>query len=660
MNYNVDFDSLDSMYNSVEKQANSWIAELKAIKEKFKTLANTSNMAGVAANNIKSYIGHVHIILIGLLSQLIALHSSNCLLYKAEYQTRIDNGLHSVIKAAELLACKDKINTTRAQAIDIDNHMSYVLNNIRDIFYVSHADISAVDYAHISVSRFLTTLDSAIQRLEDKHYNNDFDNTSQLINALRMFIREQASAGRTYRTNFALDNLASSAAFLNLYASHIGVTKELKEKSCSIDTALENENQRVTNLQKEYEKRQQKAAAVEWLVTGVVIIASVAVIASTGGAATPVVIGAVSAFSGAVIAGTDNLANQYVQHGNLIDNSDEIDWESFKKDTALAAIAGFAAGVISAGMSSAITSELSNTVAGEMLLHSSSQAVRIGTAATIGAISETSTGIMTRGVETYITSEGDVREAFIGALDAKDIAADFVIGGIGGSVNQYTSTKEAQKAADDAVSKYNKRHNPLKDGEKHGIKGLKQTPNGGVDFSDSDCIFRTESGEPVQFKIKATGKRLNDYKAAEQMYKDIYGDDLDLSSLRGKNGAYVWHHLDDYNVATNETTLQFIDKNAHIEIRNHAGSVKQYRTANGTGYKKDNFDVYYGFDPTESFSAVHYGISDYNKNISNVPEADFNRHADIRSTISEYEELMEKIGHVRNLKNVTYENGKER
>ena len=35
MSYKIDFDSLDSMYNSVGNQANNWISELESIKGKF-------------------------------------------------------------------------------------------------------------------------------------------------------------------------------------------------------------------------------------------------------------------------------------------------------------------------------------------------------------------------------------------------------------------------------------------------------------------------------------------------------------------------------------------------------------------------------------------------------------------------------------------------
>ena len=644
MNYKIDFDSLDSMYNSVGNQVNNWINELDAVKGKFQTLIDTSNMSGTAADNIRGYIENVHMTIIGLLTQLVSLHSSNCLLYKSDYQTNIDTDLHAVIESSELLDYKGRIDFTKATAITIDDSIAYVLNGIKDIFYVSYANVSEVDAQHISVSTFLSDLDDEIKSLENNHNNNDFINTGEMINALKAFINEQISKNRTYRTDFTTEKLAGSESFVKLYTSHMGVVREYEEKSSSIDTAVENENQRVAALQQEYEERQKKATVIKWIVTGVCIIGSIAAIAATGGAATPLVVGAVSAVSGAVMAGANNLADQYVQHGNLIENSDKIDWASFGKDVVVAGVVGFATGAIGAGVGGAITSKLSSTAIGNTLLHSGSNIVRVGTGAVIGSVSEVASGVVTRGVGTLISTGGDFKEALDEAIDIKNIAVDAAIGGVGGGISEYSSTKQAQKAVDDYASSYNNKHNPLKDGEDYGLENLKQTANGGVDFSDSDYILRTDAGEPIRVKIKSTGDRVKDYKLAEKVLKEEYGVDIDFKSMRtGSDKTHVWHHMDDYNVATNETTMQFIEIDAHKAIKTHAGSAKQYHIANGSGYDKKDIDVNYGYDPTGDLSTINGGISDTMDNVSETPAMDSGNIPNLRLDDLELEKLTNRF-----------------
>ncbi len=620
MNYKVNFDSLDSLYNAVGGQSNSWMEELNALKSKFQVLIDTNNMSGVAANNIKSYIENVHMTILALLSQLVSVHSSNCLLYKNDYQSNVDTDLHANIKATELRNYKSLFTSNNNSAINVDDSIAYVLKGIKDIFYLTYQDVYYVDSAHKSVIDFLGDLDEQIQNLENSHSNNDFTNSQEMINSLKSFIVEQSSNARSYKSDFSTDKLSSSSSFYNLYTSHVGVAKELEEKSSSIETAIANENQRVADLQKEYEERQEKATVIKWIVTGVCIIGSIAAIAATGGAATPLVVGTVSAVSGAVMAGTNNLADQYVQHGNLIENADKIDWGSFGKDVAIGGVTGFVTGYAGAAIGGGVTTLMSKSTVGSTLLHSSSNVVRIGTGAAIGSVSEVTSGIVTRGVGTFISTEGDIGKAFEEATDLKNIAFDAAIGGVGGGLNEYTTTKQAQKAADNYALEYNQKHNPLKDGEDYGLENLKQTANGGVDFSDSDYILRTDSGEPIQIKIKSTGDRVKDYKLAEKTLKEDYGIDMDFASMRtGSDKTHVWHHMDDYNVATNETTMQFIEIDAHKAIKTHAGSAKQYHIANGTGYGKDSFDTNYGFDLTDEMSTIKGGISDNLSNIENTP-----------------------------------------
>ncbi len=641
MGYKVDYDALDSFYTAIGNQVSNWSTEVEEIQKKFAVLKNTSNMSGEAADNVKNYILYVHETIITLLMQLISTHSNNCFLYKKDYQMNIDTGLHSCIESAELEDFNGRIGGTKSTAIGIDNSLFYVLNGIKDILTIKYDDIEDVARKHDWASNYLTNLNQDILDLEKKHVDNDFNSTTDLISSIKTFINEQLSQNRSYRINFTTESLSSSKAFYGLYQSALCVEEENSSKAEEIETAIENENQRIEDLQEEYEERQKNANVGKWVVTGLCVVGSIAVIAATGGAATPLVVGAVSATSSAIMAGSNNLANQYVQHGNLFENADKIDWGSFGKDVAIAGVTGFVTGSVGACIGGAVTSGLAKTTIGNTLLHSSSAAVRIGTGAVIGSVSEVTSGAATRAIGTLITT-GDVGEALDDASDVKQIVLDATIGGIGGGINEYTSTKQAQKAADDYASTYNEKHNPLNDGEAAGLENLKPTQNNGVDFSDSDYILRTDTGEPIQVKIKSTGDRTKDYKLAEKILKEEYGIDIDFKSMRtGSDKTHVWHHMDDYNVATNETTMQFIDINAHKAIKTHAGSAKQYHIANGQGYGKDSFDVSYGYDPTDEISTIKGGITDAADNVSDTPE--FDKKVDTQSTAFDISELYSRF-----------------
>ena len=620
MSYVVDYGALDSLDSSIFSQCSQWQGRLSDMESAVSVLMGTANLSGNSANNIKNYLKSVHGTVISLLGELIYLHSCNFKVYKSDYQAGVDTDLHAVIRSEKLTEIQEDLWTYRNQAASVDDQLTYVLRDVRDIFSIPHRDIYSADNANRIAENYVRELDQQIQQLEAEHSGRDFEATEALITSLTTFLNEQLNRPAGMLTGFDIMQLAASGSFISLYEAHNLAYDQITSRQGAFEIAMENDALRNEALLKEYEERQKKATSVKWIVTGVCVIGSIVAIAATGGAATPLVVGSVSAVSGAVMAGANNLADQYVQHGNLIENADKIDWGSFGKETVLAGVAGFATGAIGAGVGGAITSKLSSTAIGNTLLHSGSNFVRIGTAAAIGSVSEMGSGIVTRGVGTFITTEGNLGKALDDALDMKNIAFDAALGGAGGAINEYTTTKEAQKAADDFASSYNQKHNPLKDGEDYGLENLKQTANGGVDFSDSDYILRTEAGEPIQVKIKATGDRSKDYKLAEQILKDEYGIDMDFKSMRtGSDKTHVWHHLDDYNVATNETTLQFIDIDAHKAIKTHAGSAKQYHIANGTGYGKDSFDVNYGLDLTDEMSKVKDGVMDNLDNTANTP-----------------------------------------
>lgn len=328
---------------------------------------------------------------------------------------------------------------------------------------------------------------------------------------------------------------------------------------------------------------------------------SIAVAVVSGGAAIPLI--AMSTAAGAATAATRNLTDQFVEDGF----EDGIDAASLGKDVAIGTFTGLASGVMGMGVSSYVTSQVSSNVLVNSMLHSTSAVKRIGTSVVIGTVSEISSGIVVRGT-TEMIQTGDLGAAVEKATDVKQVLLDGVIGGAGSGVQEFTSIKKAQKAADTAAIKYNtgQKSPPLADGERAGLTKLKPTPNGSVDFSDSDYILRGAAGEPIQVKIKATGSRAKDYAAAEQILK-AQGVEIDFAAMRtGKDKTHVWHHLDDYNALTNETTLQFVDIKAHEAINNHAGSAKQYQIANGYGYTKKNVDTsqYQGIDVAKYISPI--------------------------------------------------------
>ena len=667
MGYKVNFDSLDSLHKAVSAQSDNWAQELETIREKVQTLIDSSNMSGQAAENIKSYFENVHMTLIGLMNQLIAVHKSYSMMYIDDYQRNVDTDTHALLLEDEINHYHTTLSGNKSAIAEVDTSLRQTLSDISDIVTITCPDASNVTGEYDGVLTFLTELDEQIRGLEDQHHKNDFADSSEMISALKAFVQEQNGKSRSFKTEFTVDDLASSATFRELYNAYLNLGESYASREAELNLAVEHQTERAEILQQEYEERQKKAQVFKWIVTAVCIVGSIAATVATAGAASGLAAvaigGAISATSSVITTAAGNLADQYTEFG--YDHS-KYDWGDLGHDVVVAGVSGFVTGAVGSGLgvaaqstkigstvlnssnslvrlggnavlgstqdvicgivsrgadglinpdgqnaslkevfslknivmdatSGAVGSTLGGTVNEKLgdafgdALHSNSKITRTVTSAGIGIVSEVSTGVISRGAGTLLTT-GDVGEAVDSAFDGGSMLMDAGTGAVGGVADSMASNKAAQDRADEAAKAYNEKHDPMADAEKAGITGVKQTDNKGLDFKETDAILRTDEGEVVEIKIKSTGDRRKDYLEAERIAKE-QGVDLDLKGMRErKKDAYVWHHVDDYNATTNETTMQFIKRDAHKAIRNHAGSSMQYAQATGSGYDKHVFD----------------------------------------------------------------------
>ncbi len=449
------------------------------------------------------------------------------------------------------------------------------LGSISDTLRTSSNKIGRIESDFSGVARKLdwdVRSASDIQRRIDR-ISSELEDQAQKLDKMRLFIIE---AKKKYK-EVQKDDKELEEYYLKRISGEM--------KSAKPESLVEAE---------ELERRKKVANLWNWVAVGVCVVGCIAVSIATGGAAVPMIIASTAA--GALTSGVHNITDQYVEDGF----EDGFDYASFGKDVAVGSITGLASGVLGSGVSSYVSTHLtpyvsmhlSSNVVVNSVLHSSPAIQRIGTSVVVGSISDISSGIVVRGT-TELIQTGDIQSAFESAADIKQILLDGTIGGISGGVAELSSIKKAQNAADAAAQKYNlgQKSTPLADGERAGLVNLKQTPNGGVSFSESDYILRVPNGDPVQVKIQATQSRAKDYAAAEKALKE-QGINIDFKSMRtGNQKTHVWHHLDDYNVLTNEITLEFIDIKAHDAINTHAGSAKQFQVANGYGYSKKASDV---------------------------------------------------------------------
>ncbi|MNH12060.1 putative deoxyribonuclease RhsC [compost metagenome] len=93
--------------------------------------------------------------------------------------------------------------------------------------------------------------------------------------------------------------------------------------------------------------------------------------------------------------------------------------------------------------------------------------------------------------------------------------------------------------------------------ESRGYSGVQLTEGGGLNYAESNALYSKKPNVNPIVEISYTG----DY-------------DMDFESANHKAGlnqkttpsGYVWHHVDDYNPATNKGTMQLVEQPAHSGI----------------------------------------------------------------------------------------------
>ena len=133
--------------------------------------------------------------------------------------------------------------------------------------------------------------------------------------------------------------------------------------------------------------------------------------------------------------------------------------------------------------------------------------------------------------------------------------------------------KKKQELADRVAQEYNAKYHPYEKALSRNLNGVKETPNGGVSFEDSDVLYINEDGTKAIAVIEASGNRGTDFDRANKTF-----------GFERTPDGYVWHHVDNYNVHNNTCTLELVRDDAHNDVIPHAGSCAQYDAVNGPHY----------------------------------------------------------------------------
>ena len=471
MGFAVKYDQMNAMWYSIQSACAAWNDALVEIGNQVKVLSQTTAMSGQGADNLRNYIAYVHGFAIEALSQVISAQQANSTLYKDGYLNGIDDSLHAVILEDELQDIRYHLRAKQKDIGTIDSCVRSITAGISDLYATSYEGSQQSDVFYQQGEDYALKLGTDIISYENRCVASNFTETELLIRRLTEYLKENLSRERVFKESFDVQAWIQSEKTAALYEASVAQSKDIEAKADVIQAAFEREEGRQEQLRLEYEEelraqeeRQKEATALNWAVAGACAIGSIAAIALTGGAATPLVVAGVSAVSGAIVAGTNAMTSQYVATGAVTD------WGSVVGSTVMGGITGFVTGYIGAGLGNAITSGMQNTVLGQTLTNSSSRLIRMGTYGTINSVSEIGSGVVSRGAATLV-SGGSLEAAWDSAVNLQNSLVDGATGFAFGSVQGF-SNNERIVLSDDTTQKLPAQNK------------IERYINGDIDFDD--------------------------------------------------------------------------------------------------------------------------------------------------------------------------------
>ena len=314
MSYNIKFDDITSVQVESQKTINAWGESVASLNKAMTDFINNQNLQGQAISSMRTYLVEVHGTLLQTLVNLMNDYSTNLLLYKDGYY-QIDSHLHTKLPGQVFTNLHSALKSSRD---DLKSEIE-VLNTTKDkisdlVSYDGSSHTSTVMNYNFLMNQ-LKNLDTSITQYESNHASQDLVAFKELLAATKALITEHAGKTRTVGT-YQSGDFAKLKSVQRFAIAYKQATQQMESRVERVKAAQERDKVRFEAL-----ARSDKGWK-DWAIGGLTIIAGVAAIIFTWGAATPLV--AVSGLTfglGTTAYGASNMyeAGQDIKLGNAGD-----------------------------------------------------------------------------------------------------------------------------------------------------------------------------------------------------------------------------------------------------------------------------------------------------------------------------------------------------
>ena len=314
MSYNIKFDDITSVQVESQKTINAWGESVASLNKAMSDFINNQNLQGQAISSMRNYLVEVHGTLLQTLVNLMNDYSTNLLLYKDGYY-QIDGDLHTKLPGQVFTNLHSALKSSRDNLKSEIEILNTTKDNISDLVSYEGSSHTSTVMDYNFLLNQIKNLDTSITQYESNHASQDLVAFKELLAATKALITEHAGKTRTVGT-YQSGDFAKLKSVQRFAIAYKQATQQMESRVERVKAAQERDKVRFEAL-----ARSDKGWK-DWAIGGLTIIAGVAAIIFTWGAATPLV--AVSGLTfglGTTAYGASNMyeASQDIQLGNAGD-----------------------------------------------------------------------------------------------------------------------------------------------------------------------------------------------------------------------------------------------------------------------------------------------------------------------------------------------------
>ena len=314
MSYNIKFDDITSVQVESQKTINAWGESVASLNKAMTDFINNQNLQGRAISSMRRYLVEVHGTLLQTLVNLMNDYSTNLLLYKDGYY-QIDGDLHTKLPGQEFTRLHSDLKGSRDKIKSEIELLNTTKDKISDLVSYDGSSHTKTVMDYNFLLNQIKNLDSSITQYESNHASQDLVAFKELLAATKALITEHSGKTRTVGT-YQSGDFAKLKSVKRFAIAYKQATQQMESRVERVKAAQERDKVRFEAL-----ARSDKGWK-DWAIGGLTIIAGVAAIIFTWGAATPLV--AVSGLTfglGTTAYGASNMyeASQDIQLGNAGD-----------------------------------------------------------------------------------------------------------------------------------------------------------------------------------------------------------------------------------------------------------------------------------------------------------------------------------------------------